>query len=136
MPLGLYKLASPTAPFRPGDVVEFCPSNWVSPDVFRFYPRGRCASGGEPMLKEIVAVPGDVVEVTDSGVLINGLPLRDSQPLAKPDLPRLRGLFELKSTEVWVFGSGSSPELAKYSFDSRYFGPVPVLNVTGVQAQD
>lgn len=88
------------------------------------------------MLKEIVAVPGDVVEVTDSGVLINGLPLRDSQPLAKPDLPRLRGLFELKSTEVWVFGSGSSPELAKYSFDSRYFGPVPVLNVTGVQAQD
>lgn len=84
------------------------------------------------MLKEVVAVPGDVVEVTDSGVLINGIPLRDSQPLAKPDLPRLRGRFELKSTEVWVFGSGSSPELAKHSFDSRYFGSVPVLNVTGV----
>lgn len=88
------------------------------------------------MLKEVVAIPGDVVEVTDSGVLINGLPLRDSQPLAKPELPRLRGRFELKSTEVWMFGLGSSPELAKYSFDSRYFGPITVQSVTRVQTRD
>lgn len=136
MPLGVYKLIPPIGPFRLGDVVEFCPPNWVSPDVFWFYPRGSCACGGEPMLKEVVAVPGDVVEVRDAGVLINGLPLRDSQPLAKPELPRLRGRFELTSTEIWVFGSGSSPELAKYSFDSRYFGPITVQSVTRVQTRD
>ena len=136
MPLGLYKLEAPNAPFRPGDIVEFCPPSWVSPDIFRFYPRGRCAGGGEPMLKEVVATAGGVVDATDSGVLINGTPLQNSDPLIRPGLPRLRGRFELSSTEVWVFGTGSSPELARHSFDSRYFGPVQVRSVTGVLTRD
>lgn len=88
------------------------------------------------MLKEVVATAGGVVDVTESGVLINGTPLQNSDPLIKPGLPRLRGRFELSRTELWVFGSGSAPELAKYSFDSRYFGPVQVQSVTGVQTRN
>ena len=86
------------------------------------------------MLKEVVAVGGDVVEVTNSGVFINNSFLRDSIPLDKPELPRLRGRIELKDKEIWVFGAGASPELAKHSFDSRYFGPITVQSVMGVQA--
>ncbi len=88
------------------------------------------------MLKEVVATAGGVVDATDSGVLINGTPLQNSDPLIRPGLPRLRGRFELSSTEVWVFGTGSSPELARHSFDSRYFGPVQVRSVTGVLTRD
>ena len=136
MPLGLYKLVAPNAPFRAGDIVEFCPPGWVNPETFSFYPTGRCASGGEPMLKKVVATAGDVVDATDSGVLINGTPLQNSYPLIRPGLPRLRGRFELSSNEIWVFGSGSSPELARHSFDSRYFGPVQARSVTGVQTRN
>lgn len=136
MPLGLYKLAPANGEFDIGSVVEFCPLDWVSPDAFPFYPAGRCPGGGEPMLKEVVAVGGDVVEVTDSGVFINGVYLSNSKAITKPGLPRIRQRFVLKKSEIWVFGSGATPVLAQHSFDSRYFGPVPVLNVAGVQNRD
>lgn len=87
------------------------------------------------MLKEVVAVGGDVVEITNAGVFINDFFLRGSTPLDKPDLPRLRGRIEIKDNEIWVFGPGATPELAQYSFDSRYFGSISVESVTGVQAE-
>jgi len=86
------------------------------------------------MLKEVAAIAGDIVEVTNSGMFVNGGFIENSLPLDKQELPRLRGCFEVKDKEIWVFGSGASPELAQYSFDSRYFGAISTQRVTGVQA--
>ena len=84
-PLGWYRL-------RPLDVgqaihrgakVELCPPLWVTPRAFPFYLSGDCPGGGMPMLKTVVAIPGDHVVVNLRGVRINGRELPNSGQLLR-----------------------------------------------------
>lgn len=96
--------------------------------------RGDCPSGVMPVVKEIVAVPGDCVRVERSGLVVNGrelpgtaLLLRDSE--GRP-LPHARlGERRLADDELWVVGR-SSPR----SWDSRYFGVVGAQQIRGTAA--
>lgn len=127
LPTGFYKLED--RPALIGDVVSFC-----SPIPMPFMPPGPCPGGVASLLKQVVAVGGDVVDVTPARVMINGIPLprstslQQSQAFPSLSIPHSYGRFDLRPGEVWVFGSGD-PER---SFDSRYFGPVSAESILGV----
>lgn len=99
-----------------GSVASFCSP---TPHSGR---RGFCPDGSMPLVKRVVGVAGDAVNVTNDGVEINGHAVPNSRPLDNnfegKALPHLRGEFLLKHGEIWV--AGEHPN----SFDSRYFGPV------------
>ena len=95
-----------------------------------YLSEGTCPSGVAPVGKVIAALPGDTVDVTDSGSFVNGSLLPGSAPLLHDSkgraMPRLRGRFILSAETAWLY-SGHSPR----SFDSRYYGPVPFSGLRG-----
>lgn len=127
LPLGLYKIEKGLQPVR-GDVVSFCPSSPMP-----FMPPGPC-NGVAPLMKEVVAVSGDVVEVAADQVLVNGAALPQSASIQRSEafpgisIPHAYGRFNLSAGQLWVFGSGDPVR----SFDSRYFGVVDSKDVLGV----
>ena len=79
-----------------------------------------------PLLKQIAAVPGDTVRVTEAGISVNGRPLPHTAPLASDSqgrpLPHVPpGIYQVEPGTVWLLSTYNAR-----SFDSRYFGPVPV----------
>lgn len=141
LPVGLYwtgSLPEPTVdPGRDlvleiGMLVSAClPPQAATSALERGYlPEGTCPSGAAPVGKVIAALPGDTVDVTDSGSFVNGSLLSESAPLLRDSkgraMPRLRGRFILSAETAWLY-SGHSPR----SFDSRYYGPVPLSGVRG-----
>jgi conjugative transfer signal peptidase TraF len=118
--------------FEVGMIVSAClPPQAATSALERGYlPEGTCPSGAAPVGKFIAALPGDTVDVTDSGSFVNGALLPNSAPLLRDSkgraMPRLRGRIVLAEGTAWLY-SGHSPR----SFDSRYYGPVPLSGVRG-----
>lgn len=88
-----------------------------------YLPPGRCPGGAAPVLKYLAAVPGDLVEVSASGILVNGVFLSQSSPRSHDFRGRrllavLAGRYRLHHC-YWL----AAPHLQ--SWDSRYFGCVP-----------
>jgi len=130
LPVGLY-LESRATPVR-GAIVLAC----LPPEVAAFarerayVPRGGTCPGGVLRVgKPILAIAGDTVSVTPTGLLVNGAPVPNSQPLAADRrgrlLPRLAvGRYVVGPGELWVLSSYS-----RLSFDSRYFGAIQASQV-------
>lgn len=74
-----------------------------------------------PLLKEVVGLPGDVVEYVDGGYSVNGRKVANSriQPLDLGTKPALFSHLVVPKGYVWLMSSYSAQ-----SFDSRYFGPI------------
>ncbi len=90
---------------------------------------GTCPDGYAALLKPVVAWPGDTVTTSPAGVAVNGRPVPNSAPLMRDSLgrelhPYPYGTYEVLAGQIWVVSSYSSK-----SFDSRYFGPVPLKTV-------
>ena len=123
LPAGIYVTTK-----APAGLIEFCPEEpYASLAIDRGYrDEGTCPDGAMPLLKPIVARTGDVVDVSARGIAVNGALLRNSAPLrvdtkGRP-LPAWRfGNYVVAPGTVWV-ASSYNPR----SFDSRYFGPVPI----------
>lgn len=123
MPVGLYVVTGD----EHAHLVEFCPSEpFATFSIARGYrDSGVCVDGAAPLLKPVVAVAGDVVELSNLGISVNGKLLPNTAPLQRDSKGR--------SLEAWPFGryavaSGTFWVASSYhprSFDSRYFGPVP-----------
>lgn len=135
VPVGLWHV-SPLQPadVRPGQVVRFCPPD-TSP--FRqarergYIPQGSCLGNYAPLLKVIGATPGDTVDVTPTGIRINGIPVAATKPLKqdthhRPMTAWPPGLYRVFPHTVWLLSSH-----APNGFDSRYFGPVSISHLTG-----
>src|SRR5438876_5605653 len=112
-------------------VVEFCPvGSFAELSKQRGYRRrGICPDGASPMLKPIVAHPGDTVEVSAHGIAVNGTLLHNTAPRTRdsrgrPLKPWLFGKYSVATGFVWV-ASDYNP----LSFDSRYYGPISVSNI-------
>jgi conjugative transfer signal peptidase TraF len=85
----------------------------------------------ELLIKTVAAIPGDEVDVTAGGIAVNGHPIPRSAPLPRDDAGRKiqameRGTYRVGPATVWII-AGSDIR----SFDSRYFGPVPIANLRG-----
>lgn len=134
-PPGLYVPSD--LPLERGAWVQLCmPEPVVSFGRERGYhpsgwPPARCSDGSAPVLKRLAAVAGDLVEVGEQGVAVNGVLLPHTRPLpvdsAGRPLPWLAGLrLRVPEGECWVY-SDTIPN----SWDSRYYGPLPASAIVG-----
>jgi conjugative transfer signal peptidase TraF len=127
LPVGLYLV---TARYD-ANLVEFCPAGpFAQFAIARGYrDAGSCSDGGTPLLKPVVARPGDLVEVSVAGVAVNGHLLPNTAPMKRDSKNRPLaswppGRYTVASDSVWVASSYNAR-----SFDSRYFGPVPMQSI-------
>jgi conjugative transfer signal peptidase TraF len=127
LPVGLYLITTEGN----ANLVEFCPAEpFAAVSLVRGYRSpGACQDGGAPLLKPVVARCGDVVELSERGIRVNGRLLANTVPLAEDTKGRpLKswplGHFEVAPGTVWVASSYDSR-----SFDSRYLGPVSIVAI-------
>lgn len=90
---------------------------------------GDCANGYISLLKQIVAVPGDIIEITMRGVLVNHQLIANSQSSTTYNninlLPLKIGyIHKLVNNEYFVMG------IDPQSYDSRYFGMISQSEIT------
>jgi conjugative transfer signal peptidase TraF len=127
LPLGFYI----TTRSLDANLVEFCPQGAAATiSLSRQYrTAGACPDGGAPLLKPAVAFTGDRVQVSADGIRVNGQLLRNSagrfrDHLQRPLDPWPYGTYNVEQGTVWVVSSFNS-----YSFDSRYYGPIPESSI-------
>lgn len=130
-PVGLWRIAPLDAQhIERGTLVSICPPPLAVVVAMRaqgYLHTGDCAdTATTPLLKPVVAVPGDIVTVTPDGPLhVNGTELAHSAP--EPNMPAWTpGTYTVHPGEIWLLSRYSAG-----SFDSRYFGPVAVANLRG-----
>jgi len=126
-PRGIYK-SIPKKTIDYGDFVMFCPKNspLMQEALKRQYIlRGQCRGGYYPLLKKVVALQGDNVEIKEY-VYINGEKQKKSK-LYKKD-PKGNLLPKSKENNISI-KKGYMFLLSDYhelSFDSRYIGAVEI----------
>lgn len=133
LPVGLWRVDAAGA-VAPGVVVALCPPDSAPFRLARergYVPAGVCPGGYQPLFKPIAAQAGDEVELTAEGVRVNGVLLANSRPLAKDGAGRpmpvlARGRHRVEAGTVWVVSSHHAA-----SFDSRYFGALPLESIQG-----
>ena len=124
---GLWLITDDHVPPVHGTYVALCLlDEWAAWAAGRHYiaADGECPRHREVLLKQVIAIPGDTVVVSDAGIAVDGRPIPSSKPLAADDEKRpLHGIdlgtYEVVPGQIWVIGPGDPR-----SFDSRYFGPV------------
>lgn len=135
MPMGLYQAQTRVLdqPIQRGALVLVCPPNTPALQLAmnrNYIGAGSCPNHSQPLLKPVVAVAGDTVELTAQGIRINQIFLPNSS-IQKTDstgrpLPHLPfGRYRVRAGEVWLIAT-HSPQ----SFDSRYFGPIQETRIT------
>jgi conjugative transfer signal peptidase TraF len=122
---GMFSLAAEVR----GRYVLFCPPDT---DIFRsardrgMLAGGRCAGDYVPMIKQVVGVEDDLVEV-GGNVKINGTDLASSEinaDVAKTSRLSQPNWIRLDKGSVWLM-STYTPR----SFDSRYFGAISAATI-------
>jgi conjugative transfer signal peptidase TraF len=132
-PAGVYRLDTSMTVVRGALVAACLPAPVARTGLARGYLHpGDCPAGAEPVGKLIGALPGDFVNVERGRVSVDGMTFRDSRTAPRDSAGRLLhhanwGVHRAGPGEVWLFGF-NDPR----SWDSRYFGPVPLAGVRGV----
>lgn len=130
-PLGFWRIEPLDRPVAVGDLVFICPPD--TPDIRiareRSYLRaGLCAGGVAPLIKTVVAVAGQRVEVGHD-IRVDGVVIAHStiakvdakgRPLSAYSGGVVRDGFVLLHSGFWS------------SYDSRYFGPLPASGILGL----
>lgn len=131
-PAGVYRVTSRVA--SRGELVAAClPARVAQFGAARGYLRtGGCPANAEPVAKIVGALPGDLLEIEPGFVAVNGRRFTNSATTthdsARRPLSHVHwGRFRVASGEVWLFGFND-----RRSWDSRYFGPVPLRNIRGI----
>lgn len=130
-PLGLWRIVALDRPASGGDLVFICPPQTpiMREARERGYLRfGTCPSGVAPLIKTVVAVAGQHVEI-GAGVTIDGRPVPFSNLVERDG----------KGRPMAPYSGGVVPEESVFlhspfrsSFDSRYFGPLPASGIVGL----
>jgi conjugative transfer signal peptidase TraF len=123
VPRGLYILEPRPARQR-GDLVSFRPPPGAAAIIYsrHYLPRGA------GLIKRIVGLPGDLVCVRPEGFFVNGARFGDVAQLDS----RGRSLTPYRFCGAVPAGQAFVATRAPLSYDSRYFGPVPISSLTRV----
>jgi len=129
-PPGIYRMVNHS--ISRGDLVLAClpPALARFAQARRYLARGRgCGDGIEPVGKRVGALPGDTVQITRDYVAINGHRLENSATVLRDSRGRslthvTPGRYTIRPDHVWLLGTTDAR-----SWDSRYFGPVPIGSV-------
>lgn len=130
LPLGLYLISNDPA----ARLVAFCPSlGAMDKSASRGY-RGHsyglgCPDGAPPLMKPVVALPGQNVVVSAKGIAVEQRLLPNTAPLPfdgkrRPLRAWPTGSYQVEPGTLWV-ASTFHPG----SYDSRYLGPIRVDQV-------
>lgn len=131
VPVGVYRFTSLHSPPIRGQLVGAClPLTLSVVALDRGYvhasSHSECPAGAPPVGKLALGLPGDTLEVEPDGVTINGRRFansasaeRDSQGRPLDHVPW--GVRHVNAGEVWLFGFNDA-----HSWDSRYYGPLPL----------
>ncbi|MDQ2696387.1 MAG: conjugative transfer signal peptidase TraF [Pseudomonadota bacterium] len=129
LPLGIYRTTA--GPVARGTLVAAClPENLARAGLERGWLRpGDCPGDVAPVLKEVVALPGDFVMVSDEGLIVNGGRIPRTARVAADSAGRPveaipTGFYRVGFGEVWLIAN-ANPR----SWDSRYYGPIPIENI-------
>ena len=97
-------------------------------DIVVFDPPANWTTDGVPFIKRVIGLPGEVLEVHDGGVYVNGIRL--DEPYVDGGVPTDangdRSRWVIPEGELFVMGDNRDN-----SSDSRVFGPIPHPNVIG-----
>ncbi len=129
---GLYRQAA--QPPGRGDLVAVClpepVGRWARGRGY--LSRGPCPGGSARIGKHISGLEGDLIEITEETIAVNGRRLegvsrvtRDSKGRPMPLVPE--GKLVLGPGQIWLHAGRRTR-----SFDSRIFGPLDVAQVRGV----
>lgn len=130
-PLGLWRIVPLTRSVLPGDTVFVCPPDNAAMREARqrgYLRRGLCPGGFAPLIKTVIAVAGQRVDVTDH-IAIDGVPIPASRIIEKDGQGR-----SLRHDRSGIVPPGEVYLHSDFigSWDSRYFGPVPESGVLGL----
>ena len=130
-PLGLWWIETLNRDVRVGDLVFICPPLTKAFRQARergYIRRGLCPGWLSPLIKTVVALPGQTVEIGTS-VAIDGLALPQSAIERRDGSGR-----ELTPDPGGVVPPGTLFLHSPYrgSYDSRYFGPLPASGFLGL----
>jgi conjugative transfer signal peptidase TraF len=130
-PVGLWQIEALQRQPAVGDIIFICPP---AVPAFRlaqsrgYLPRGLCPGGSGPMIKSVAALAGQQIEITGH-VRIDDRFLDHSEVLRA----------DAKGRKLPIFGGGAVPvghvflhSKSRGSYDSRYFGPLPVDGILGL----
>ena len=135
IPKGLYQITNSTI-FKNAYII-FCPDNRA---VFKravergYISKGFCQSGLGYMMKKVVATEGDIISVTDKGVIVNNKPQPYSAPLFKDGANRKLNQWRIKNYQLKHYELLTMTDQDRWSFDGRYYGLIKANQVKGVIA--
>ena len=133
MPIGFYYQVANSGKLQRGQTVEVCLPKVIGEEGLQrgYLNKGYCEGGFEPVIKELIATPGDAVQITQEGISVNQIfyyaPFIQLDMNGKPmsSYP----IKVIKSTnQYWLYGA-NDPE---YSWDSRFYGGVNRENIQAV----
>jgi conjugative transfer signal peptidase TraF len=135
-PAGIYQMR-PLSSLSRGELVAAClPSGIarfaISRDYLSVSPISECQERAAPIGKLVLALPGDEIEITPDFVSINGQRFAHSATVPNDSngrrLPRVSaGEYRVQAGSAWLFGFNDAN-----SFDSRYYGPLPLSAIKSV----
>lgn len=138
MPIGLYE-KYPIKNIDIGNVVSVCLDDKKADLAIKHHIisfNHQCANGSQMLIKEVIAIPNDDVELTKNKI-------KDHHGLVTYNYPAPRFSFaptthkpvltfidtgKYKSTGYWLYGRYDSTN----SWDSRYFGEVSKQNIINI----
>jgi conjugative transfer signal peptidase TraF len=133
IPVGLYWTSS--APVEKGAYVLFCPPPTAVFDEAKkrgYLAAGFCAGDFGYMMKRVVGVANDAIELTDRGVLVNQHLLAFSAPRPRDFSGRPLRRYEPRAFSLTESQLLLMSDVSETSFDARYFGPVERVQVRSV----
>ncbi|MFN7026657.1 MAG: conjugative transfer signal peptidase TraF [Pseudorhizobium sp.] len=130
-PLGLWRIVPLTRSVLPGDTVLVCPPDNAAmreAGQLGYLRPGLCPGGFGPLIKTVIAVSGQRVDVTDH-IAVEGVPIPGSRIIEADGQGR-----SLRHDRSGMVPPGEVYLHSDFmgSWDSRYFGPVPESGVLGL----
>jgi conjugative transfer signal peptidase TraF len=130
-PLGLWRIVPLDRPVAVNDLVFICPPATAEMREARargYLRSGSCPGGVAPLIKTVIAVTGQHVEIGASvsveGRAVSSSSLASRDGSDRPLVPFTSGIVPPDS----IFLHSAFPG----SYDSRYFGPVPASGILGL----
>jgi conjugative transfer signal peptidase TraF len=130
-PEGVYRIGGNE--IARGELVAACLPIAVAREGLRrgYLRTGGCPGAAEPVDKMVGALPGDTVDIEPGWVAVNGKHFADSATASHDSAGRALthvacGKRTVAPNQIWLFGF-NNPR----SWDSRYFGPIPLSSIRG-----
>lgn len=129
MPRGIYRLIPGS--LRRGDMAAFCLDGpWAQLAARRGYvASGQCQSGIRPLIKNLAAIPGDGLEISDYGITVLAQDGKGHFWLAPAQSEDGHGRpLPASDLRAGLVPDGMALLLSGHpgGFDGRYFGLVPI----------